>query len=124
MLTLTLPLKLMSEGNQREHWGAKARRTKLHRAMVFTALRAALWPAPPLPLVVTLTRIAPRSLDDDNASGSCKYVRDGVADWLGGQYGKGQDRQPGLTWRYAQRKGKPREYAVEILIENNNQEQI
>ena len=39
-------------------------------------------PVPPLPLVVTITRVAPRRLDDDNAVAAAKGVRDSVAAWV------------------------------------------
>lgn len=38
---------------------------------------------PALPVVVTLVRCSPRLLDDDNAVGAMKAVRDEVAAWLG-----------------------------------------
>jgi hypothetical protein len=51
-------------------------------------------------------------LDDDNAQGALKNVRDGIADALGVD-----DRTPLVEWRYDQTRGKPREYGVRILIE-------
>lgn len=60
--------------------------------------------------------MAPRELDDDGNVTSLKAVRDGVADALGMK----SDRDPRVTWRYAQRKGAVREYAVEIKIEANH----
>ncbi|HXB28079.1 MAG TPA: hypothetical protein VNV25_25340 [Gemmatimonadaceae bacterium] len=65
-----------------------------------------------LPVRVTLTRVAPRQLDDDNNQGACKNVRDGIADALGVD-----DRTPLVIWVYEQRRGKPREYGVEIVVE-------
>lgn len=105
----TLPLKILSEANLRCHWAARAARMKRHRqtADVMT-------PAPrlvSLPATITLTRIAPRALDSDNLAGGFKGVRDGVADKLGIN-----DNDPRVTWVYAQRKGKPREYAAEVEI--------
>jgi hypothetical protein len=44
-----------------------------------------------------------------------------IADWFAGAEGCGNDRQPGLTWHYAQRRGKPREYALEITIEKGTE---
>lgn len=68
---------------------------------------------PNLPLRITLTRIAPDTLDGDNLWGGLKHVRDGVADAL-----KIDDREsPMLSWDCAQEKGKPREYGLRILIE-------
>lgn len=79
---------------------------------------------PPLPVVVTLVRVAPLPLDDDNLARALKGIRDEVACWICAvviQKGKrkgqvtGNDRDPRVTWRVAQRRGKPGEYAVEIL---------
>lgn len=61
--------------------------------------------------IVTLTRIAPRALDDDGWQSAAKPIRDGVADWLGVK-----DNDPRFTWNYAQRKGRVREYCVLIEI--------
>lgn len=68
------------------------------------------------PLVVVLTRIAPRDLDAGNLEASLKAVQDGVADWLAGEYGQGQDRQPGLFWRYGQQRGRSQEYAILVRL--------
>lgn len=57
---------------------------------------------------------------EDNLPASLKAIRDGVSDWLAGSYGEGEDRQPGLTWRYAQQRGKPHEYAVLITLDTEN----
>ena len=62
-------------------------------------------------VAITLTRIAPRVLDTDNLASAMKAVRDGVADALGVDDGSSR-----LTWRYAQEKGKTREYAVRVEI--------
>ena len=108
-MTYTLPLRLKSSLNQREHWATKARRAKAER-------QATAWvlgndPRPPLPCTVLLTRIAPRQFDDDNLCGAFKAVRDEVARWLGVD-----DADPRVVWAYAQERGKPREYAVRITL--------
>src|SRR5882724_177683 len=106
-LTVTImPLRTMSEanGSQREHWGSKHRRHKDQREVTYFTLRQVLGHVCPVqaPMTITLTRIAPRALDEgDNLSSALKSVRDGVSDYLCGHYGQGQDRQPGLHWRYA-----------------------
>ena len=66
---------------------------------------------PELPAVITITRVAPRALDSDNLAISAKSVRDGIADWLGVDDG---DKR--LTWRYEQRRGRPKEYAAEVAV--------
>lgn len=100
-----LPIATVSEANRRDHWRVKAKRAKAQRQMA-----AALVPRFGLPCVVTLTRISPRMLDDDNLQSALKAVRDGVADRLGVD-----DRDPRVEWRYAQRKGAVK--AVEVVTE-------
>jgi hypothetical protein len=67
------------------------------------------------PVVVTLTRIAPSNgLDPhDGLPSSMKGICDGVCDGLGIK----NDRDERITWRFAQRRGRPREYAVEVRID-------
>lgn len=112
-ITVQLPIKIISEANAHGHWRERAKRAKLHRATTLTLLQAWHGTKPPAGRMrITMTRIAPRTLDDDNLAGGFKATRDGVADWLGID-----DGSPLLMWRYAQRKGGPREYAAEVRIE-------
>lgn len=106
---LTLPLRTYSELNRRDHWAQRARRMKNHRRSAHLA--TAVLCGRHLPCVVTLIRIAPRKLDDDNLRAALKGVRDGIADRLGIQ-----DNDPRVNWRYEQSRGKPREYAVKIGV--------
>jgi hypothetical protein len=101
-------LRLASKLNQRLHWSKRARDSRNERQLAYlvTAWHAA-------PCVVTITRIGPRRLDDDNLAGACKSVRDGIADRLG--VDDGGDL---VQWRYAQRSEGAR-YAVEIEIEQS-----
>lgn len=66
---------------------------------------------PPLPLLVTITRIGPRTLDDDNLASACKYVRDEIAKVVGVDDGSNQ-----YTWRYEQIKGMKYGVNIEITI--------
>ncbi len=104
-------LRVVSVANLREHWARKAKRTKAQRGAAAMVLRCASRP-PALPVVVTLTRVAPRRLDDDNLRSGFKAVRDGVADWLGCD-----DCDPGVEWRYEDVRGAVREYGVRITVE-------
>lgn len=105
-----LPIRIESALNLREHWRTKANRNSSHRAATWFALKAA---GPfPVPCTVTLTRVAPRELDDDNLAGGFKSVRDGVADWLGVD-----DRDKRVKWVYAQRRGASKEYGAEVEIQ-------
>lgn len=80
---------------------------------------------PPLPCEVRITRVAPSTLDDDNAARAAKAVRDEIAVRLrpvviqkGKRKGQviGDDSDPRIAWHVAQRKGAPKEYAVEVLV--------
>lgn len=97
-VTVRIPLHTVSEPNTRGHWALRASRAKTQRSVTTMAVRPAL-PAVALPCVVTIARLAPRRLDDDNLRGALKAVRDGVADALGVD-----DRDPRVEWRYDQRK--------------------
>jgi len=107
---LTLPLEAVSENNARENWGKRHRRRKGQRKITSACLRLHRWPAVPLPATIRLVRVAPRALDSDNLAGSLKAVRDAVAQ----AYGCDDSPQSGLTWEYDQRRGDPKEYAVEV----------
>jgi hypothetical protein len=93
----------------REHWRNRQRRAKDHHLIV----RAMLWPHTPWridkPVVVTITRIGPRKLDDDNLAGSGKHVRDAVASCF-----DRDDADTFFAWQYEQQKG---DYGVRIRIE-------
>lgn len=116
-MNVEIEMRTKSEANARGHWGGKASRAADQRGTVFTVLRARCdGRTIARPLVVTLTRIAPRELDDDNLRSALKAVRDGVADWLTGERKKGNDRAPGVRFDYAWRKGAPRYYGVAIDV--------
>lgn len=120
---VSISLRLISETIEASHWRKTYQRRKHQRTTTYQYLAWTLGHAPPLPLTVTLTRVAPRALDSGNLESSFKAVQDGVADWIDSKpfirkgVGGGQDRQAGLVWQYRQRRGAPRVYAVEILIE-------
>ena len=121
-MTLTIPLRTFSEANLREHWAKKAKRVKAQRFAVAAYWRQ-WWNNPERekaiapPWCATLTRIAPRPLDSDNLQRSFKAVRDEIAKQLGVN-----DNSELIEWKYAQRSGKVREYAVEIQIEAKGEE--
>jgi hypothetical protein len=116
---ITLPLRVYSPLNgSRGHWAADACRRKKQRHIASWACggplaeyRAGLAKGYVASAKVTITRIAPRELDDDNAIAGCKSIRDGIADALGVD-----DRDNRLTWAYSQERGKPKEYAVRITV--------
>lgn len=124
-MKLLIPVHTRSETNQREHWAVRHRRRKAQRQAARLLFAAAirfnrallLWSENMGTLVITLTRIAPRMLDGhDNLSSSLKATVDGIADAL-----RVDDKDERIMWRYAQRKGKPKEYAVEVEVENEEE---
>ncbi|KEZ78334.1 hypothetical protein [Salinisphaera hydrothermalis] len=106
MTEYRLPLRTTSKLNDRKHWAARHRQAKAERRAAYMATRRH-----DLPCVVTLTRVSPGTLDGDNLQGAMKSIRDGVADRLGID-----DRDSRVEWRYAQRRGRPRQYGVVITI--------
>ena len=114
-MKLHIEMKTVSELNQREHWGATHRRRSAQRSLVAWSFKLSDEKPPPFPVVVKLTRIAPRALDrGDNLNSSMKAIRDEVAKQLGID-----DADPRVIWQYDQRKGDVREQAVEIEIVNS-----
>lgn len=112
-ITVSMPLRIESLNFLHGmHWAKRASLTKMHRTYAWAAMREADT-APRLmgPVVITLTRVAPRLIDTDNAIGGLKACRDGIADWLGVP-----DNDPRVTWLYDQRKGEPKKYAVEVVV--------
>lgn len=101
-----IPIRLPSLANVRLHWRKfvllKKQQKRATRLLIPRDL------IPPLPLLVTITRIGPAKLDDDNLASACKYVRDAIASVVGLDDGSDQ-----YTWRCEQRRG---DYGVEVEI--------
>ena len=104
-----IPIKLPSLANTRLHWRVMARLKKQQRGATFYCMHGKK--APPLPVVITIVRIGPRKLDDDNLASACKYVRDAIADVVGTD-----DGSPLYTWRYEQRVSSTVRYGVDVEI--------
>ena len=112
-IIVTLPIRAESVANLAEHWRKKHARAQLHRTTAWAELRRVSQPKVMLgPIEVTITRIAPRTLDSDNLVSSLKPTRDGIADWLGID----DKDTPRLRWRYGQERGAPKTYAVRVEI--------
>lgn len=107
-LAVKVPIRTVSESNQREHYMATHRRKKQQQRDVGLFLNTCRRVR--LPCDVWLTRIAPNRFDPGNLEASFKHVQDQVAAWLGVDDGDTSR----VNWRYEQRKGRPKEYAVLI----------
>lgn len=102
-----IPIRLPSLSNTRMHWRALDRLKKDQKDTTRACINGLT--IPPLPLLITITRIGPRRLDDDNLSSACKYVRDTIAAFVGVD-----DGSPLYTWRCEQCIGA--KYGVEVEI--------
>ena len=111
-ITITLPMRTVSEANVGDNRVGKIVAMKRKGVQRMIALHAATMnhAITMLPAIVTLTRKAPRLLDDDNLARSLKAVRDGVADAMGVDDGD----VDAVEWLYEQVIAK--DYAVEIEI--------
>lgn len=106
-------VQLVSLTNEHRHWRVRQKRAGIQRDMIPLVLRSRFGATPPAPpLLITLTRIAPRRLDSDNVVGACKTARDAVADYLGLD-----DGDPRLTWQYADVRGPRFVHALRVRIE-------
>ena len=112
MISVILPIKIVSEANLRQHWRKVAARTRQHRQTARLVLQQYARPMGDGEVfTITLTRVAPRTLDDDNLASGFKAARDGVADWLGID-----DGSPRIRWQYAQERGRAGEYAARVCV--------
>lgn len=109
---IPIPIRVQSEANLREHWRKSSARKQAQRGTTKAWLHRGI--APSLPCHVHLVRIAPRDLDDDNLASGFKAIRDEVAAWIGADDKPGS----GITWSYGQERGKPKEYAIRIEVED------
>jgi hypothetical protein len=111
VVAFTLPLHLASAGNARHaHWRQRHRATKKLRGSV--ALIARAYGVRPIvgPVVVRLTRVAPRPLDGhDNLRAAFKAC----VDQLTAEMGLTTDADARVEWRYEQARG-PSAVRVEI----------
>jgi hypothetical protein len=111
LVRVEIPIRTVSEANQRGHWAKRHSRASEQRSVVRMALATQPTRTPVGPLRIRLTRIAPRRLDSDNLHAALKAVRDGVADYLGVD-----DGDASLSWEVAQARGAPNAYAVRIEV--------
>lgn len=112
---IRLPIRTVNSLNAREHWSKRAKRAVQERrtTLILFSQHIARVGDVKLPATILLTRVGPRAMDDDGCTASLKHVRDSIANCLGID-----DGDPIVKWCTAQRKGKPKEYAVEVEIKS------
>ena len=113
-LAFTIPVRVDSETNGREHWAAKyARKQKQRQALLsewMWRLHKSWYFAGPS-YTVRLTRIGPKKLDTDNLAESFKAIRDLIANLLGID-----DGSEVIKWEYEQVAVGKRVYAIRVEI--------
>jgi hypothetical protein len=95
---LISPLTLKSEANAGGKLRDKIARKSAVKAAIIHSLPDMRFP---LPVVVRLTRIGQKRLDDDNLRPALKAARDVVSAWLGLR----DDSDPRVRWEYGQKAG-------------------
>src|ERR1700677_1823167 len=116
-ISFTVPIITVSEANSSEHWLKKGKRHTQQQWFIRLAFRKHVIELR-LPCKVTMVRLAPRSLDDDNLCSAFKWIRDELSECIfpdkrksyvtkKGQIKtiKGRaDCDPRVSWAYAQEK--------------------
>jgi len=109
-ILLSLPIKIVSEANNREHWAAKHRRKKAQQEEIWAA-----WPRRQkvqLPCKVIFTRYGQKMLDGDNLQNAFKGCRDMVAKLIGVDDGQTDL----ITFVYEQVALKKRTFSIDIEV--------
>ncbi len=114
-ISIKIPIRLVSEANNTDHWTKKHKRKKKISLLLKTYLPDL--GKCQLPCKVILTRVAPRRFDFDNLVISFKHVRDQISGMLIPGLAAGRaDDDDRIEWEYRQERGNPKEYAVIIEI--------
>lgn len=115
-VSATFPFRIVSP-NVQEHWTKRHKRNK-KQALILWGWWNGLGTKPQPPCIVTITRIAPKSFDDDNMTSAAKGLRDILADLLRPGFAPGQadGKVSGISWVYTQEKGLPKQYLLRIEI--------
>lgn len=126
MIYIEIPMKVTVEANNSSHWTKKHKRKKALQRAVGIFLSGKEFP---LPCIVTLERIGPRTIDaDDNLPHSFKGIKDIIAkiiietsnlplDQRSRPMGY-HDSDPRISWAYTQRKG-PHGFSIKIEPREN-----
>lgn len=134
--TWQLPIRTVSESNSSEHWSVKRKR-HLHQQFLVRCSCVAHIDQVEFPCEVTLTRLAPRTLDSDNLVSCFKWIRDELSECMLPEgkntylTAKGKvlvlkgrkDSDPRITWHYAQEKKNVYGIRIDINYDELNSSQ-
>lgn len=113
-VSMELPIKVVSEANQYEHWREKHKRKKHQQFILNSWLNLAGCDLPKQKRAkVKFTKLnwGGRKLDTDNLAGAFKHVQDTMAKLMGID-----DGDPRVTWQYAQRKSDKAGVEIEVEV--------
>jgi hypothetical protein len=111
-MKIELPIKVISEANQREHWRVKYSRKKAQQRDFSIFWKMCCAPDRfNFPVKVIFTRHASRLLDSDNLAGSFKHVRDALCKIIGIDDGASQ-----ISFEYQQEKLSNRDYRISVEV--------
>ena len=101
-----------------EHWSQAAKRHRQQKFLVRAYLNGKINDFK-IPCRIKLTRVAPYTLDfSDNLPMSMKWILDSICDMIVPGLPAGRADSKGFKIEYDQKQGLPKEYAVEVEIEN------
>lgn len=115
-VSITLPLRTVSEANCTEHWTKKNKRHRIQRKTVALALNPVRCQIK-IPCQIKLIRYAPNTLDKhDNLPISFKYILDACCAIISGDFrpGRADDDEEKFSISYDQETSK--EYYVKVLF--------
>lgn len=127
-ITWEIPLKTVSEGNSTEHWRVKSKRHRMQQFFIRQLFDQETENID-LPCVVTMTRISPRELDEeDNLRMAFKWIKDEISECIIPNAHKTYTNKSGRTisikgrvdsdkrikWLYGQEKGQIQGVRIEI----------
>lgn len=117
-LVCFLPILTVSEANNFDPWREKHKRHSAQKKAAFWALNSNIKKIT-LPCTVKMVRLGLRLLDEeDNLRMSLKYLKDGIAELLTGDYVAGRaDSDKRIKWEYDQEIKS--DYAVRLEIKLN-----
>lgn len=114
MIEFFIKVKTISESNTFDHWTKKHKRKQNQKILTWDAFKPHLNKVT-LPCTVHMTRISPRTMDDDNLRGCLKTIRDSIASMIFPDKAPGRaDDNPLITWKYHQQKGSPQQVRIRI----------
>ncbi len=124
-LIIQTPKDLVKENNRRgEHWAVAKKRHDTQKLLIRTHMNYYLFQEIPRPCIVTMTRIAPRMMDEDNLIQAFKWIKDELASIIIDEFKEFKpgtcDNNKKIFWEWKQEKGHVRQYAIKIQIVQKN----